>query len=224
MYSAAQAVHQAHHRLIPGWIVQFGVAGVFGISLLDASPIPLPIPGSTDILILVLAANGEAPWLLALAGVAGSVIGGILTWGTGKKGGEAMLDRYAPKRFRTRITRWVRSHGIRTVVIAALLPPPIPLLPFLLGAGALGVTRKQVIIALALARGVRYGAEAALGALYGHEILRFWHKYLAGWSKVILYSFLGLVAAGIIFGIWKYRHDMRSGSSPTRETEASAAG
>lgn len=208
---------------MPGWLLHFGVAGVFGVSLLDASPIPLPIPGSTDILILVLGANGQWPWLLAFAGVAGSVIGGILTWGTGKKGGEAMLDRYAPPRFRTRIRRWVKGHGIRSVCLAALLPPPIPLLPFLLAAGALGVRRRQLIIALTLARTLRYGGEAALAAIYGHQILRFWHHYLAGWSDVILYSFLGLMVAAIAFGIWKYRHEARRGQSPGREAEVRVA-
>lgn len=221
VYFAAKAVKGRH--LVPTWLLHFGVAGVFGVSLLDASPIPLPIPGSTDILILVLGANGEWPWLLALAGVAGSVIGGVLTWGTGKKGGEAMLDRYVKKRLRSRINRWMKGHGIRSVMLAALLPPPIPLLPFLLAAGALGITRKQLIIALTIARSIRYGAEAALAMIYGHAILRFCHHYLAGWSNVILYSFLGLLAAAIIFGVWKYKHDAHQSGSADREARPRAA-
>lgn len=223
VYFAAKAAAKGHHHLVPAWLLHFGVAGVFGVSLLDASPIPLPVPGSTDILILILGANGEWPWLLALAGVAGSVIGGILTWGTGKKGGEAMLDRYVKKRLRSRINRWMKGHGIRSVMLAALLPPPIPLLPFLLAAGALGITRKQLIIALTIARSIRYGAEAALATLYGHAILRFWNHYLAGWSNVILYSFLGLLAAAIIFGVWKYRHDAYQSGGARREVDTRAA-
>lgn len=224
MYLAANAARRhAHQRLVPVWLLHLGVAGVFGVSLLDSSPIPLPVPGSTDLLILILGANGEWPWLLALVAVTGSLIGGYLTWATGKKGGEAMLDRYMKKRLRDRITHWIRGHGILTVFVAALLPPPIPLLPFLLGAGALGVTWRQLIIALGLARSLRYGAEAALATLYGHPILRFWHRYLAGWSNVILYTFLGLLAAGIIFGIWKYKHDQRLSNSPGRATTAEAA-
>ncbi|MGB6868941.1 MAG: hypothetical protein WBD93_04965, partial [Acidobacteriaceae bacterium] len=73
------------HRLISPWLLHFGVFGVFGVALVDSSPIPLPVPGSTDILILILGAHGEMPWLLALAGVLGSVIGGYLTWKTGQK-------------------------------------------------------------------------------------------------------------------------------------------
>jgi len=195
------------HKLIPAWLIHFGVFGVFGVALIDSSPIPLPVPGSTDVLILLLGSRGEFPWLLALAGVTGSVIGGYLTWKTGQKGGEAMLERYVSKRYRSWIKRWVKGHGIRTVALAALLPPPIPLLPFLLAAGALGVTRRQLVIALGVARSIRYGIEAALAIVYGRRILHWANKYLAGWSNVILYTFLGLVAAGILFGIWKYKHD-----------------
>jgi len=207
-----------HKRLIPAWILHFGAFGVFAVSFVDASPIPLPIPGSTDVLILILGAHGEWPWLLALAGVAGSVLGGYTTWVTGKKGGEAMLNRTMKKRqrWRERIARWMKGHGIRTVVIATLLPPPIPLLPFLLAAGALGVTRRQLILALAIGRSIRYGAEAALSVVYGHQILRLWSRYLAGWSNIIIYCFIGIVVASVAFGIWQYRrsqHEHRPAES-----------
>lgn len=211
------------HHLIPPWILHFGVLGVFGVALVDSSPIPLPVPGSTDVLILLLGARGGLPWLLALAGVAGSLLGGVLTWKTGQKGGEAMLERYVSKRYRALIKRWVKEHGIRTVALAALLPPPIPLLPFLLAAGALGVTRRQLFIALGVARSIRYGIEAALAILYGRRILHWANRYIAGWSNVILYTFLGLVAAGILFGIWKYKHDQRGSASPERRPNAHAA-
>jgi membrane protein YqaA with SNARE-associated domain len=222
VYLAAKAV--AHHRLIPAWVLHFGLFGVFAISFLDASPIPLPIPGSTDILILVLGVHGESPWLLAPMGIAGSLVGGWFTWKAGQKGGEAMLERYVSKRLRSRIETQIRRHGVLTVCVAAILPPPIPLLPFLLAAGALGVTSKQLFAALGIARTLRYGAEAALSLIYGRRILRWFNHYLAGWSSVILYTFLGLLAAAIIFGIWKYRHDQHRARVPGREASAHAAG
>ena len=222
MYLAAQqAARHAHQRLIPAWVLHFGLAGVFAVAFLDAAPIPLPIPGSTDILILILGAHGESAWLLAPCAIAGSLLGGWLTWKTGKKGGEPMVDRYVPQRFRSRIKKWVKTHGILSVCIAALLPPPIPLLPFLLAAGALGVSWRQLFAALGIARALRYGGEAALAMIYGRQILRWFNRYLAGWSSVILYSFLGLLVAGIVFGIWKYRHDQHPHSaSPKRRAHA----
>jgi membrane protein YqaA with SNARE-associated domain len=204
------AAAAGHRHAAMHWLLHFGVAGLFVVALLDAAPVPLPIPGSTDILVLILAAHGEALWLLAPMAIAGSLIGGYLTWGTGKKGGEAMLDRYVPPRFRSRIRTWVKRHGILSVCLAAMLPPPIPLMPFLLAAGVLGVGRRQVLIALGIARTVRYGGEAVLGLYYGRPILRALNRYLsAGWSTGILCAFLALLAAAIVFAIWKYRHEQR---------------
>ncbi|MGA8529484.1 MAG: hypothetical protein WB622_07200, partial [Acidobacteriaceae bacterium] len=94
---------------------------------------------------------------------------------------------------------------------------------FLLAAGALGVTRRQVLIALGIARSIRYGAEAALALVYGHDILHWANKYLAGWSNVILYTFLALIAAGILFGIWKYRRDQHLSASRGQHTNARVA-
>ncbi|HEY1808186.1 MAG TPA: VTT domain-containing protein [Acidobacteriaceae bacterium] len=195
--------------MIPHWILHFGAAGVFGVALFDASPIPLPIPGSTDVLILLLGSSGHA-WFLALSAVIGTVIGGYLTWLTGKKGGEALFHHYMKKRqrWRDRIKHWMRGHGIRTVVVATLLPPPFPLLPFLLAAGTLGVTRRQLILALTIGRSIRYGTEAALTVLYGHFFLHVWNQYLSSYASPILYSFIGVMAASAIFGIWKFRRDM----------------
>jgi len=213
----------AHHRLIPVWILHFGIVGVFAVAFLDAAPIPLPIPGSTDILILVLGAHGENPWLLAPIAIVGSLIGAWTTWKAGKKGGEAMLERYISKGLASRIKHWVKNHGILSVCLAALLPPPIPLLPFLLAAGAFGVTRRQLFISVGIARTLRYGAESALSLIYGHRMIRWFDHYLAGWSSVILYTFLGLLVAAIVFGIWKYRRDQRSARIPSREARAHAA-
>jgi len=209
-FAAPAARPQAHRRLVIHWLVHFGVAGVFVVSLLDAAPVPLPIPGSTDILVLILAAHGGWPWLLTPVAVAGSVIGGYFTWSAGKRGGEKMLDRTVPARFRSHLRLWVQRHGVLSVCLAAMLPPPIPLMPFLLGAGALGVGRKQILTALGIARTVRYGAEAVLGMFYGRRILRAWNRYMADeWSSAILYSFIGLLVLAIVYGIWRYRRDQK---------------
>jgi membrane protein YqaA with SNARE-associated domain len=198
-----------HKHLVSPWLVHLGALGVFGVSLLDSSIIPLPVPGSTDLLILLLAANQGNPWLLAAAAISGSMIGGYLTWDAGKKGGESMLERYVPKRYLKPITHWMKRNGVITVAIAALLPPPIPLLPFLLSAGALGLGRRSFLFSFCFARGARYALDAWLGATYGRRIIHIWAEYLAGWSEVIIWSFLGLIVAAAFFGFWKFKQDNR---------------
>jgi membrane protein YqaA with SNARE-associated domain len=208
--AVAQHLHPHRHGLpLPQWLIHLGAPGVFVVSVIDASIIPLPLPGSTDLLILLLAAHRSVLWLLMLAAVSGSVLGGYLTWSAGKKGGEAMLERYVPKRFREPLSRRVKHNGVASVGIAAILPPPIPLMPFLLTAGALGVSRRQFFWAFSVARAARYGLIGWLGATYGRRVLRAWSQYLAGWANVILWGFLGLLVVAILFGFWKYRHDQR---------------
>lgn len=199
----------ARKHLVPHWLIHLGALGVFTVSALDASLIPLPIPGSTDLLIILLAAHRGNPWLLAFAGIAGSLLGAYTTWGAAKKGGMSMVQRYVPERFLKKIERWVKRNGMLTVAAACILPPPIPLLPFLLCAGALGVERRPFLIAIAGARTVRYGFMAWLGVTYGQRVLHLWARYHSGWSDVILWTFVALLVAAIVFGLWKYKHDKR---------------
>jgi membrane protein YqaA with SNARE-associated domain len=215
--SVLLAAHPAAHKsLMPHWLIHLGVLGVFAVSILDASPIPLPLPGSTDLLVILLVAHGGIPWLLFLAAVSGSIIGGYATWSAGKKGGASMVQRYVPARFLKTIEPWVKRNGMLSVAVACLLPPPIPLTPFLLCAGAFEVERKRFLASFTVARGLRYGLEAWLGVVYGHRMIRWWAHSLAGWSDIILWTFIGLLVAAIVFGIWKYKHDQRRlGSTAT---------
>jgi membrane protein YqaA with SNARE-associated domain len=212
--------HAVHKRLMPPWLIHLGVLGVFAVSIIDASVIPLPLPGSTDLLVLLLAAHRGNPWLLAAAAISGSMIGGYLTWAAGKKGGESMLERYVPPRFLKPISRWVERHGVLTIAVASILPPPIPLTPFLLSAGALGIPRNKYLASFAIARTLRYSFIAWLGATYGRRVTSLWSQYLAGWSDVILWTFVGLLIAAVLFGLWKYRRDKRrfASGAPARVT------
>lgn len=207
-----------HKHLVPHWLIHLGAIGVFAVSIVDASIIPLPLPGSTDLLVLLLATNQGSPWILAASAASGSILGGYLTWSAGKKGGETMLQRHVPKRFLSPITRWMKRNGVLTVSIAAVLPPPIPLMPFLLSSGALGVTRRRFLLSFGVARSARYCLIVWLGVTYGRQVIHAWALYLAGWSEVVIWAFIGLLIAATFFGLWKFRHDQRRQSSRPART------
>jgi membrane protein YqaA with SNARE-associated domain len=198
----------------------FGTLGLFGVSVIDSSIIPLPVPGSTDLLLILLVAHRANPVFAAVAAIVGSILGGYLTWASGAKGGEAALHRYLPKRFARRLPGWVERKGTLAVVAAALLPPPFPLMPFLLAAGALGVSRRNFFISFGLARTFRYALVAWLAAIYGRAMVRAFRHYLAGWSTTLMWVYLGLVLAGILYGVWKFRRQQRPRAVP----EAAALG
>lgn len=212
---SAIAVHMTGHgghTVMPRWLVHLGGPGLFAVAILDSSPIPLPLPGSTDLLLLLLVSSRGNPFLLAGLAVIGSAIGGYLTWSTGKKGGEALLERSMPVRFRKQLERWTKEHTILSVFVAAILPPPIPLMPFLLAAGAFGASRSRFMVSLVSARILRYGLIAWAAAIYGRIVLLWWTRNLASWSSAILWTFIGLLVSGIVYGIWRYRRQNRSAS------------
>jgi membrane protein YqaA with SNARE-associated domain len=203
---ASRRAAQSSHLL--RWLASFGGLGIFAVAIVDSSIIPLPVPGSTDILLLLLAAQRgttaiAAAWL-AFCAIAGSMLGGYLTWSAGRKGGEAALKRYVPERILGKITGWVQKHGAWSVGLSAILPPPVPLTPFLLAAGALNVPRGRFLAFYGVARTLRYSLLAWFGVTYGHRVVRTWLKSLDSWSSRILWIYCGLVALGIAFGVWKF--------------------
>jgi membrane protein YqaA with SNARE-associated domain len=214
----ARAVHQAHGLR---WLMGFGTMGLFVVSVIDSSIIPLPVPGSTDLLLILLVVHRANPVLAAVAATTGSILGGYLTWASGAKGGEAALHRYLPKRFSRRLSAWVEKSGTVAVTASALLPPPFPLMPVLLAAGALGVSRRRFLVAFSLTRAFRYALVAWLAVTYGRAVVRVFRQYLAGWSTIIMWIYLGLVVAGILYGLWKFRHERRR-SAESRPAALSA--
>jgi len=207
--TSGQAAPHGSHAVMPRWLIHLGGPGLFAVAILDSSPIPLPLPGSTDLLLLLLVSSRGNPFLLAGVAVLGSAIGGYLTWSAGKNGGEALLERSMPARFRKRLERWAKERTILSVFIAAVLPPPIPLMPFLLAAGALGASRNRFMLSLISARILRYGLIAWAAATYGRIVLLWWTKNLGRWSSTILWTFIGLLIGGIVFGVWQYRRQNR---------------
>lgn len=191
------------------WLIHLGGVGLFALAVIDSSVVPIPLPGSTDLVLLLLSAfrsqSLASPMIFALCAFAGSVIGGYITWAAGKKGGEAALDRLGKGRFVRRVQGWVKRNGILSVALASLLPPPVPLMPFLLAAGALGLSRGRYLLSYCTARALRYGVVAWVGYKYGRQVINFWQKDLKGWSTPILVAYISLLVLGALYGIWKYR-------------------
>ncbi|MGA2833057.1 MAG: VTT domain-containing protein [Terracidiphilus sp.] len=201
--SALYVAPRVNHPIAPHWLTHLGALGLFSVSVVDSSVIPLPLPGSTDLLLLWLVAHSGDPWLLTPCAIAGSILGGYTTWHIGRRGGEAALRRHVPARLLRRVVAWVKRNPALAVFIPALLPPPIPLLPFALASGALGVSRRRFLVVFGAARSLRYSFVAWLGVTYGRKIVRLFSGSLQKWSTPLLCVFAVLLAVTVCYGVWK---------------------
>jgi membrane protein YqaA with SNARE-associated domain len=217
--------HTSHVHLlrVPHWLTHLGALGLFSVAVLDSSPIPLPIPGSTDLLLLWLVAHRGNPWLLAPCAIAGSILGGYTTWQIGRGGGKAALQRYVPARLLGRIVVWVGRHPALSVFLPAVLPPPIPLSPFVLASGVLGVSRGRFLLAYGAARTLRYSLVAWLGVAYGPRVVRMYSGTLQKWSAPLLWVFAGVLLAGVFMGIRKIRSLRKSDAVEDHTSHPEAA-
>ena len=186
-----------------------GGVGLVLLGLADNSIIPLP--GSMDILTIVLAAHhSRLWWYYAFMATAGAVIGGYITYGLARKGGKQAFERKLSTRTAEKVFKRFERWGFFAVAVPAILPPPFPIVPFLLAAGALQYSRRKFVLALALGRGVRFTIVAGLGAIYGRHIVRFFSRYY----KPALFMLIGLtVIAGIISLVQYYRYKSRAATA-----------
>lgn len=193
--------------LIWPWLIRMGGPGLVLLGIADNSVIPLT--GSMDVLTLWLAAGHRNLWpYYALMATIGAVLGGYITYSLGRKGGKEAIQRKlkgkkAEKVF-ARFDRW----GFRTVFFGAILPPPFPLVPVLLAAGALQYPRKKFVGALALGRGVRYTLLAGFGSLYARQISSFFSKYY----KPALLILISLAVVGGTLAMVEYFRSRRQNS------------
>jgi membrane protein YqaA with SNARE-associated domain len=157
-------------RSVRRWIFHLGALGFIPLGLLDSSVIPLP--GSMDVLTIVLSARKQELWLYyALMATVGSVIGGFVTYRLARKGGKETLERKFPRRTLEKVYRIFGRWGFGAIAIAASLPPPVPIVPILFAAGAMQYSVKKFLLALTLGRIVRYSVLAFLAARYGRQLL-----------------------------------------------------
>jgi membrane protein YqaA with SNARE-associated domain len=220
--AAKQTVRASHHsNKFVHLMLHFGVFGLFFVSIVDSSFVPLPIPGVTDIMIVLLAAQ-KTNWLLLVAlATAGSAIGGYFSYQVGHAGGMAFLEKHVPARIFKRVCGWMQEHAVLAVALPALLPPPMPLSPFVLAAGALNMSRSKFMATFTISRAIRHAIAAFLGIYYGRHILRIWNAFSQKWATTILIVVWSTILIGCAIAFWKLYQTSRSVGSHSAEPEAS---
>jgi membrane protein YqaA with SNARE-associated domain len=200
------------------WILHLRSFGQIIVGIADNSIIPLP--GSMDVFTIWLAATAPRFWFYyAIMATVGALIGGYITYFLARKGGKEALEKKLRKKQAQKIYRQFERWGMGAVAIPALLPPPFPIVPSLLAAGALQLPPKKFLGALALGRGIRFTIIAGLGSLYGTAISNFFARYYTP----TLFILIGLAVLAGIFALVEYlrwRKPARRSSRPKPQPRA----
>jgi membrane protein YqaA with SNARE-associated domain len=172
------------------WFLTLGGPGLILLGLIDSSVIP--IPGSMDAMTIVLSAHQRTWWpYYAVMATVGSVVGAYLTYRLARNRGEKALNDKLSKRNRKKVVLAFERWGFGAIAVPALLPPPMPMVPFVIAAGALQYSPRKFLLAMSLGRAVRYGIFAYLGAVYGRKIF----AVVLAHGEVALYVTIGVAVA-----------------------------
>ena len=197
LYNKTLSQLEARLKALFSTLTSWGPAGLFLLAIVDSAG--LPLPGGIDALVVLLAvANPAAAYWSALVAVLGSLIGNYILYAIARKGGRAYLDTHATSRRAMKVREWFGRYGLLTVFIPTLLPIPLPMKPFVLSAGALGVGPAAFIGVVTIGRLLRYTGLAYLGAQLGVHSMKYlkehaWH--LTGFAAALFVALYLMVRA-----------------------------
>lgn len=177
---------------LPHWlqaiVAAAGGVGLFIIGFLDSSVLTFPIINDLLVIELSMQAPRRMPYY-ALMATLGSVLGCSFLYLLARTGGEALFRKQAGARAE-KIQRWVHRNGFTSILLTALLPPPTPFKIFVLAAAAFKVPLRAFVVALLIARSLRYFLIGFLAVRYGAAV----ETYIVGHKLGVAAITLGVCA------------------------------
>ena len=187
------------------WLYTFALAlggpGLFVIAFLDSSFISLPQINDLLVVLFVIDNKARMPYYAAMATL-GSIAGCYAIYLLAERGGEAFLKKRLNQGHIDRALGLYRRYGLLALMVPALLPPPAPFKLFVLLAGVAKVRPVPFVIAIGVARGLRYLALGTLAILYGDaamELMRTRGRIVALWLVG------AILLAALVWFLWQRR-------------------
>ncbi len=181
-------------------LVLYGGWGLFAISFLDSTFIPMPMVNDLLLMHLSSLAPARMP-IYVFSCTAASVLGAYILYAIGAGGGHFLRRKFSPEKMQ-RAQHWLDRNDFASVLVISLLPPPAPFKLFLVTAGAARMKRLRYGAALVVGRGARFVAEGWLAVLYGARAEAYLKANLAWVSLVLAVAVAGITIA---YRIWTAR-------------------
>lgn len=149
-----------------------GAPGIFLVAFFDSSI--LSLPEIADLLVIWMVTSHKSRFLLYVSSATlGSLLGCLVLYGIGKKGGASAVRRRFSSSNVERALGAFRRHGVMAVLIPSILPPPAPFKIFVFVAGVADISLARFSAAILVGRGVRYAIEGLLAVRYGERAMSF---------------------------------------------------
>lgn len=198
----AQKAPPTAARAVRHWFFHLGGPGLILLGIIDSSVIP--VPGSVDAMTIVLAAHEKTWWIYyAVMATIGSVLGAYFTFRIARtQGDKALTAKLSPRNIK-KVTGIFERWGFSAIAVPAILPPPMPMVPFVIAAGAMKYPVPKFLLAMTIGRSIRYAILAYLGAVYGRKIF---DVVLAhGWTALYVMIGISALSAGIWFFMFRHK-------------------
>jgi len=150
----------------------WGAPGILLVAFLDSSI--LSLPEIADLLVIWMVTTHPSRFVLyVVCATVGSLVGCLMLFAIGKKGGEALMRRQFSSRNVERTMAAFRRHGVMAVLVPSILPPPAPFKIFVLLAGVAEISVARFSTAILIGRGARYFVEGLLALWYGERAMAY---------------------------------------------------
>jgi membrane protein YqaA with SNARE-associated domain len=186
---------------IQGFAESLGGSGLFIIAFLDSSFLSFP-EASDALIVLLTVQHPERMVFYALTTTVGSVAGCYALYTVGRRGGEAFLRKRFHERHIDRAMGAFRRHGMLSVLVPSLLPPPMPFKIFVLAAGVSRMSHVDFLIAVGIGRSIRFFGVGLLALWKGQAALEWLHENAAPVGIVLAAAIVVFVAVSV----WRRKH------------------
>ena len=188
------------------WVQAFAMSvggpGLFFIAFLDSSFLSLPEINDLLVIVMVIENKELMPYYATMATL-GSIVGCLVLYALGRRGGEALVKRRFGGPRMKRAMALTKKYGVLAVAVPAILPPPAPFKVFVLLAGVAHVPLPQFAMAVAVGRGLRYFGEGWLAVRYGEYALQLLEEN----SRVVSVGLaVTVLVGGVAYFAWSSRH------------------
>ncbi len=210
---------QRHHggRSVTSRLLQFGLGGLFIVSVIDS--MPFPTLSGPDILTAILSANHPDQWYeYAAIATAGSVIGAYITYRLARKAGQAYID----KKFRggkvKTVLKLYKRWGAAGLFASCVIPVPFPTGVLFAASGVSNYSLPRFLGITLLGRGIRYAGVALIAEHYGRQIIQVLRHPGKYWIWLLILALI--VAAGTVGLIFLNRRMSANQDEPKSQAAA----